>query len=341
MSYILSGSSKTPLRTLGRRLAVLALSTTLLTCDRARVTTHTETNDGRSAKTKPQESPSRPSEAAVDVAAEPPPLVYPIYPPGPAGHVLLPRYDKFKDNWTIASSSVRVVQPEIAGAYDIRTRPLWMELRAAVIRPSAVPPPLTASDTVMVLLTSYATDWQFLGERDLRIIADGRRYSYTTVRTSEVAPLQETLIASVPVAEFLKIAGASATEWQAGSHEFSLDANSRKTLLAFAAILLFEPTELSTTLSAQRQVSAASGAAGGSEASSEFTNRRRAVEAAEKFYIDDKARLFHVPGCVAVRPASMQLVIKAVVVMNKYSAHSCVSKQVLENDRWPDHRNNN
>lgn len=262
-----------------------------------------------------------------------------LFPPAPthlASGTVSARYDKFKDSWTVISHSVLVEQDKPQGPYDIRSRPISLRLGAAVVRPGQQPPAIRRTDKVVILLTSFATDWQFLADRDLRVIADGRRYSFATVRTSRVAPLEETLLADVPVAQFLEIVNASSTEWQAGMHEFRVAPDGIDRLRTFASILPLRLEHISQLLSngpSENEPAPSAATPNLERVVSRFSERVRTMEATPKFYIDDAARIFHVPACPDVRPTAMTLVLKPVVVLKQYTAHTCVSEAELRDRR--------
>lgn len=254
------------------------------------------------------------------------------------------RYDKFKDIWAVISTTIGVDLDKPEGPYNIRSRPMAMYLRVVAVRSGKSPAAIRADDKVAIVLTSEAADWQFLGDRQLRVLADGRRYTFDTMRSSQVAPLEETLITDVPVRQFLEIINASTTEWQAGSHEFRLEPSGSATLKIFASILPLDPEQISALPSEPRKVAdtsqPASPVAEGDGPQPErqpstFADHVRATEAAPKFYIDDHARMFHEPSCPDVRSGTMRLVIKPVVVLKRYTAHSCVSEGKLRGRRWP------
>ncbi|HYK05951.1 MAG TPA: hypothetical protein VE974_29680 [Thermoanaerobaculia bacterium] len=202
---------------------------------------------------------------------------------------------------------------------------------------------MIANDQVSLIVTSYASDWQFLHDQSIRVIADGRRYVFEATRTSRISPLEETLIANVSVKHFLDVVNASTVEWQAGAHEFGMNDAGIATLKTFASVLALKPQEVAFLLAAS-QDAAANARTTSTRASSSgdarhprrvaFENQVRAAAAAPKFYVDHPNRTFHSVTCSDVRPESMPMLIKPAVVLTKYKAHTCVSDAEIDSRRW-------
>lgn len=191
-------------------------------------------------------SRSRASDFAVSV--------HPTFPDvpsvAPADAVTL-KYDKFREEWFEISKHEQLQQQTPAGAYDVTTRPLALYVNAVLVRHGHKPPMPRGSDNVELIFTSEAADWQFLQDHTLRLIVDGRRYVFETARSSQVAPLQETLLAEVPLDAFLAIATASNAEGQLGRHDFVVPGDCLTALRTFASPLPFDPSVLQSRVESE------------------------------------------------------------------------------------------
>lgn len=263
----------------------------------------------------------------ADLKPIPPPLQFPSLPSSLPPQEVVAKYDKFKDQWVVVSKPVRLDQERPKGAYDIRTRPLFMNIYAAVFRSRERPAPLREEDKITLVITSRATDWQFLGDHTLRLIVDGLRYQYHTVRTSQVSPLTETLWADLPLREFLQIAVASTIEGQIGSQEFSISSGARRTLANFASVLPLNPNDVSGLAEAPP---VAAETDSDSQAAPR-TGKARFERIYEQVFADAETRLFYPSGCIP-RPPKAYRLPKAMAIRQGFTiAPQCATEPVPPN----------
>lgn len=138
------------------------------------------------------------------------------------------QYDKFKDKTTVSLAHLRLssVSLGIAATFshqgtDVKT-----------------------PDDVALWFYSYSSQWRFLRNRSLMVIADGERLDLggaarvdskvNSGRFSGVT-VSETLGALVPLDKFLKIANAKSVEMQLGNAEFQLAPDHLEALKDFAS----------------------------------------------------------------------------------------------------------
>jgi len=269
-----------------------------------------------------------------------PHIIFPDPPSTLAPDSVLANYDKFKDQWLIASTDQALTQPEPTGPYDIRSRPMTLYVRAAIARQGQEPPPLGDTAQVILIITSYATDWQFLNDHTLRLIVDGRRFTYATDRESEVSPLIERLAAEMPITDFLDLSRASYAEGQVGNHDFRFSQEALANLRTFASVVSISPNQLSEFIARTSQASRpfvpstsineiapppVPKHAGNQQPSSPRSDRSASTEVAtrrpkpafEQVYADAKT-LFYYPEECSPLPAKAFRVAKSVAIRQGY-----------------------
>jgi hypothetical protein len=259
-----------------------------------------------------------------------------VLPPSPSGEELrnlVVKYDKFKDQWAIVTEPLELLQDKPPGAYDIRSRPLFMNVRAAIVREGEFPPALTADSSVGIVITSVAFDWQFLEDHTVWFLADGQRSTYETTRSSSLNPLTETLVAAMPLERFVQLVSAHSVAGKVGSQQFEIAQPGLEKLRAFAGALQLYPYDILRRAEAGprqgerppphatplpsikvstidlRNESAASGTASSSSSSTRTW--------AEQVYVDTAVATYYPETCMP-RPARTVRLSKSIAISKGY-----------------------
>ncbi len=260
------------------------------------------------------------TEAATVETFEPTLFVFPPRPSYLPPQIVFAKYDRFKNQWTVATKTESLDQDQPQGAYDIRTRPLFMRFQSAIFRNGEWPVTPASKDSVGFVITSIATDWQFLGDHTLRLIVDGRRYQYDTARASQLSPLTETLWADIPMREFLQIAAASQVEGQIGSQEFRIPAAGLRTLSIFASIIALDPHEISKlpTMDVSATRSDTTSVSPKSETTNVLSTNAVRQPVYEQVFVDARTRQFYPEACPG-RPANTYRLARAMAVRQGFT----------------------
>ena len=266
----------------------------------------------------------------------PKPVFFPPVPEPSMLRTLTVEYDKFKDQWMIAAESVQLQQDKPVGPYDIRSRPIFMNLRAAVVRQGQYPAALSGDSDIALVVTSVAFEWQFINDHTLWLIADDQRHAFETVRSSQTDPITETLVVTLSLERFLEIVSADAVVGKIGNQQFTVTRASLVMLRAFGGALQLYPYDIVRRAAIQptpaqragvdrsdrRLASADSSRHDDTQANAAAATVRPNTDArrpwVEQVYVDQNVSTFYPENC-SPRPARAVRLPKSIAIQKGYA----------------------
>jgi hypothetical protein len=140
------------------------------------------------------------------------------------------KYDKFSD-----STDVQMMHTQIYNAHGSRAQKIY--LTAVFNYPGYTP---SKPDYVALAFNSTSSEWKYLRERDLTIIADGKHAGPVTTlllntRIERGGSVSETVSVNIATDVFLFMVNAFYVEMQLGDAEFTLKPEQLEALRDFAS----------------------------------------------------------------------------------------------------------
>jgi hypothetical protein len=163
-------------------------------------------------------------------------------------------YDRFKDHWaTVLVDETVIDSPTPKGAYDTRSRPFIYKARFGIVRPGKTPPPLKPSDTILFVLETSSTEWQFLGRSELTLLCgDGHRQTFKVSHDGKVESsswLREDLYTEIALTDAVRLSECDSVDGKVGRFEFSFTRAGLEAFRDFLARLSDLPTESAAPVS--------------------------------------------------------------------------------------------